>query len=247
MGTRGFPDITGFYDMLYGTAGVDFGGMTLMFFRNASGIVLCGNPPYTVTDFLSVYAKFGGPQSTFNGDFTQGSNVVNNVSAPDLVGLATGQLFVNPNFTADALIVDVGSNSFTLSQPSQNTASAQRCVVYKTPFVPIIVIRTFLNLALASVMYQRYAEAWFMAMSLFLAHYCTMFLRTEAGPNLTASQVASSGLTKGIIISRAAGDVSARSQVVAGQEQWGAWTETEYGIQFITLARATNMGPIWVP
>jgi len=73
-----------------------------------------------------------------------------------------------------------------------------------------------------------------------------LFMRTESGPNLTAGEVAASGLTKGILISRHAGDVGAQSQLISSYEQWGAWTETQYGEQFITLARATNIGPIWV-
>lgn len=248
MGTRGFPDISGFYDMLYGTAGVDFGAITLMHFGGASGMVFSGNPPYTVTDFLSIYSKFGGPQTIITGDFTQGSNVINNVSAPNLAGLAKGQLFVNDNFPKDSLIIDKGSTSFTVTQPALSTLVAQASIVYEAPFVPMIVLVTYITLARASVMCARYREAWFMAISLFIAHYCTMFMRTESGvPNLTASQVASSGLTKGIIISRAAGDVSATSKLVEGYEGWGAWQETEYGVQFITLARATNCGPIYVP
>jgi hypothetical protein len=72
-------------------------------------------------------------------------------------------------------------------------------------------------------------------------------MRSESGsPNITASQVAASGLTKGIIVQRSAGDVSAGSKIVEGYEQWGAWGETQYGELFMTTARATNAGPIWV-
>lgn len=247
MGTRGFPDISGWWDMLYGTAGVDFGAITLLHFGGASGMVFSGNPPFTVTDFLSVYGKFAGPPSTITGDIAQGSNVVNNVSIQDLAGLATGQLLVNINLQKDCLIVDVGSNSFTINNPATNNASASKITAYETPFVPMIVMLTYLYLASASVMYSRYREAWFMAMCYFIAHYSTMYLRTEAGPNLTAQQVASSGLTKGITLSRAAGDVSATARLIEGYEQWGAWQETEYGLLFITLARAINAGPIYVP
>jgi hypothetical protein len=127
--------------------------------------------------------------------------------------------------------------------------SASSITVFETPFIPIIVVLTYVNLALASVMQSRYKEAWYMMINLFIAHYCTLFMRTETGtPNLTASQVASSGLAMGITVSRAAGDVSATQELLLEDYlEWGAWTQTEYGIQFITIARATNMGPIWVP
>lgn len=244
----GFPDITGFYDMLYGTAGLDFCAVTLLYFGGASGIVFSGNPPFTVTDFLSIYAKFGGPPSNIKGDITQGSNIVNNVSPQDLAGLSSGQLLVNINFPKDCLIIDKGSSSFTVTQASTITQTQANSTVYETPFVPMIILLTYVNLALASVMSSRYRETWLMAMSYFIAHYCTLWLRTESGsPSLTARQVAATGLTKGIIISRSAGDVSATSRIVSGYEQWGAWNETEYGVQFITLARAINCGPIYVP
>lgn len=248
MGTYGFPDISGFYAMLYGTAGVDFGGLTLMYFGGASGMVFSGNPPFTVTDFFGFYQKFAGPPTTITGSLTQGSPVVNGVDVDDLDGLQPGQLIVNTNFPKDTLVLDIGSGSFTCNQPALNTMADLEFTVYETPFIPIIVVLTYVNLARASVMFSRYRAAWFMMMNLFVAHYSTLFMRTESGtPNQTAMQVAASGLTKGIIVSRAAGDVSAQSKIVEGQEAWGAWTETEYGIQFITIARATCAGPIFVP
>jgi hypothetical protein len=249
MGTSGFPDIVGFWDMLYGTAGLDYGGLTLMYFGGASGMVFSGNPPYTVTDFFNFYSKFAGPASPIKGDVTQGSNIITNISSGDVVGLATGQLLVSPYFAKDTIIVDIGATNMTVSNPSTSTVSASSITVFETPFIPIIVVLTYVNLALASVMQSRYKEAWYMMINLFIAHYCTLFMRTETGtPNLTASQVASSGLAMGITVSRAAGDVSATQELLLEDYlEWGAWTQTEYGIQFITIARATNMGPIWVP
>lgn len=240
----GFPDIEGFYDMLYGTAGVDLQTMTLMFFGGSSGIVFSGNPPYTVTNFLSIYPKFFGAATNITGDTTANSNVLSNISS--MTGLAKGQLLVNPNFPADCLILDIGTNSITVSQNATVSAANVDTSVYTSPFIPLIAIQTYVCLARASVMIARYQDSWFMAMSYFIAHYCTLYMRSEAGPNLTASQVASSGLTKGIIVHRAAGDVSATSEIIEGYEEWGAWRETQYGELFITLARAINCGPIWV-
>jgi cytochrome bd-type quinol oxidase subunit 2 len=145
----------------------------------------------------------------------------------------------------DSVITGVQTNSITISNLA--TVSDTVLTVYEAPWLPIIAILTYVILALASVMQTRYQEAWSFAMSLFVAHYCTLYLRSESGPNLTASQVASSGLTKGVIVSRSAGDVSASSQLTLGDyELWGAWQETQYGEQFITIARAINCGPIFV-
>lgn len=239
----GFPDIVGFYDMLYGTAGIDLGGLTVLQFGGASGMVFCGNPPYTVTDFLGMYPKFFGPASNFTGlTATSGSDVVTGLTS--IAGLAIGQLVVDGSFPKDTVIKAIGSTSVTLSNVA--TANGTTLTVYETPFVPIVALLWFTFLAGASVMWQRYGAGWPFCMALFIAHYATLYMRTESGNNTTASQVASSGLTKGILISRHAGDVGASSQLIQGYEQWGAWAETQYGEQFITIARAVNCGPIWV-
>jgi len=250
MSSYGFPDICGFYDMLYGTAGVDFQSLTCSYFGIASGMVFSGNPPYTLTDFLGVYAKFFGPPSNFNTlGITPASAAVTGFTVVNIQGIAKGQLIVNTNaFPKDTLVVSVSGTTVTMSNPAIAGTTETTLTIYEMPFMPIIVMMSYLQLALACIIQNRYKQSWFMAVAYFVAHYCTLFLRTESGtPNLTAAQVAASGLTKGIIVHRAAGDVSADSEIVEGYEQWGAWGETQYGEMLMTIARAIACGPIWVP
>ena len=242
------PDIVGFYDMLYGTGGVDFLGLTFWQFSAASGMVWCGNPSYTVTDFLQYYPKFFGPATSIsNLSFDVNSPLVTGFTT--ISGLQPGQLIVHPSFPKDTLILSIDSNANTVTM-SQNSTVAEvntSIVFYTAPLIPLIVVLNFVALATSCVMAQRYGiPMWNQMMAWFIAHYSTLWMRTESGPNATASQVASSGLTKGILVHRAAGDVSATSQLVQGYMEWGAWNETEYGIQFITVARGTNAGPIFV-
>jgi hypothetical protein len=245
MGTPGFPDIVGFYDMLYGTAGVDWQTLGGWPFSGASGLVFSGNPPFTVTDFLGTYPKFLGPATNFNGlVVTSGSPNISGFTSTN--GISAGQLITDPAFPKDTFVLSVTQNAVVTTRSA--TAAGTTLTVYETPMMPVGVIAMFVTLAGACVMCARYHEMWPFMMSLFVAHYCTLYMRTEtASPNETPSQVASSGLTKGILIHRAAGDVSATSQLIAGYEQWGAWTETQYGEQFITIGRAVNCGPVWVP
>lgn len=248
----GFPDISGFYDMLYGTAGVDFQTLTCMFYGGTSGIQPNGNPPYTVTDFIQIYPKFVGPPTPLTGlVLTAGSPIVTNLTDDQIVGIQVGQLAVNLNSAPkDTLVIAVDPTGLTLTLSVAPTQNDTTLTIYETPFMPIIVIKTYVLLALASVMNTRYFQSWPMMMALFIAHYSTLYMRTESGvPNITAQQVAVSGLTKGIIVSRSAGDVSARSELsnMSTYDEFGAWGETQYGELFITVARATNMGPIWVP
>lgn len=245
----GFPDIEGFYDMLYGTAGVDFGGATCFQFGAAASLVFPGNPPYTVTDFIGIYPKFAGPATSFTGlTITQGSNVISGFNATTIAGFQVGQLVVNLNsIQKDSLVTAYDPIGLTVTISNPALANDVGMTVYQNPVMPIMVILSYVCLAQVSISQQRYHAAWFMAMSYFVAHYCTLFMRTDSGdPSYTASSVASSGLSKGIIVQRTAGDVSATSKLIEGYEEWGAWTETQYGELFITLARAINCGPIFV-
>jgi hypothetical protein len=252
MSSFGFPDICGFYDMLYGTGGVDLQALTCFQFSIAAGQVFPGNPPFTLTDFIGVYPKFLGIPISLTGlVITAGSAVVTGFTSTTIAGMQVGQIVVNLNSLAkDSIItaVNLTGLTITLSQPALQSDTVMTS--YQGPFMPIVVILSYIMFANASVMYNRYFEAWFMMMCYFVAHYCTMYMRSESGvPNLTATQVASSGLAKGIIVSRAAGDVSARSQVlfdIATYAEFGAWTETIYGELFITIAAATASGPVWV-
>lgn len=247
MGTYGFPDIQGFYDQLYGTAGVDLQSLTLLQFGGASGIVFPGNPPFSINDFLSIYPNFFGPVLISLGNLTINSNVVNGLA--NVTGLVPGQLITGVGIPNATIIVGIGTNSITLNNEATLAATQTSLTIYPTPFVPLIVVNTYILLASYSVMHSRYHGMWFIMMCYFVAHYVTLYLRSTSGtPNLTASQVAASGLTKGVTIQRMAGDVSATQKLVlTGYDQWGAWQETQFGELFITVARATNMGPIWVP
>jgi hypothetical protein len=245
MCSPGFPDIVGFYSMLYGTAGVDWQTSGGWPFCGASGLVFSGNPTYAVTDFLGMYPKFGGPLTSISGlVVTIGSPTITGFTS--LNGIVKGQLISSSSFPEDTFVQSLGTNSITVTQNA--TATDTGIGIYEAPPMPIGVIGMFTLLASACVMWGRYNDTWYFMMSLFIAHYCTLYMRTETtSPNETSSQVASSGLTKGILIHRAAGDVSATSQLIAGYEQWGAWAETQYGEQFITIGRAVNCGPVWVP
>lgn len=245
----GFPDIEGFYDMLYGSEGIDLGAITCLYFGAASGVVWSGNPAYTATDFLGMYPKFFGVPTNFTGlNLIQGNPVVA-IPSNLMAGLQVGQLVVNLNsLVKDTLIQSVNTQANTITLTVAPVQNDTVMTVFEAPLMPLVAILTFITLALNSVMQQRYQDSWLVAISLFVAHYCTLYMRTESGvPNVTASQVAASGLTKGVIIVRSAGDVSATSKVLEGYEEWGAWRETQYGELFITIARGVACGPIWVP
>lgn len=162
-----------------------------------------------------------------------------------IVGMATGQLITGPNLAPGTLIVSATGTTAILSQPviASGSSSFQ---FYQTPFMPIVAIQLYLNLAQSSIMQARWLDSWTLGMALFIAHYCTLYMRSESGPNATAAQIATSGLEKGITVSKAVGDVSTSAEMISVFEDWGAFAETTYGTQLITMAQGIAMGPIWV-
>lgn len=236
-----------FYEQMFGQ-GLDLGALTLNYIGGASGAVPNGNPPYTLGDFLSVYPKFFGPPTAFNGSTAYNDPVTGAqiTGIESTVGMAIGQLVSGYGVAVGSLITTVTTNAITLSLPVTQSTTAASFTVYQAPFIPMIVVQMYINLARASLMYARWFEAWPLAMALYIAHYVTLWMQTESGPNLTAAQVAVSGLQQGIITSQAAGDVSASTEPVPGFDDWGSMALTQYGVQLAGMAKSVGAGPIWV-
>src|SRR6185312_11676962 len=111
--------------------------------------------------------------------------------------------------------------------------------------IPTAVIQTYINLATASLQSARWFDSWLLGMHLFVAHYCTLYLDSEGNPGSTPGQVAISGMGKGILISKSAGDVSGSYETVIDKD-WGAWNLTKYGQQLVQMAKIIGSGPMYV-
>jgi len=104
----------------------------------------------------------------------------------------------------------------------------------------------FVNLASACLSYDRWDAQWNFAMALFVAHYTTLYLQASVDDSGNTKLVVSSGLAKGIAVSKSAGDVSVSHSLVAGWDSFGAWNLTAYGQQLITMAKLVGSGPMFV-
>lgn len=112
--------------------------------------------------------------------------------------------------------------------------------------IPQAVLQLYINLASSQLVQGKWGVAlWPVAMGWFVAHYATLYLRSEGSVGTTAGQVAASGLTRGVMVSKSAGGVSATIQVPQGLEDWGAWTSTEYGVQLATAAKVVGTGMLY--
>lgn len=132
-------------------------------------------------------------------------------------------------------------SDFFAIYPKFGTASP-----YTSP-IPQPVLQLYINLASASLSQARWLDYWQMGMALFVAHYATLYLRSEGSVGTTAQQIASSGLAVGLKVSQAAGDVSqSQEYMTTGWESWGSWNLTTYGQQLITNAAIVGIGPMYI-
>lgn len=101
------------------------------------------------------------------------------------------------------------------------------------------VMTMFVNLASASLSQERWQDSWSLGMALFIAHYATLFQQSSTS--------VMAGLSKGVQVSKGAGDVSTSYQAITqGWESWGAFNLTLYGQQLMTMAKVVGAGPMWI-
>jgi hypothetical protein len=240
------PGINAFFDQLYGDVHVDLGALAVDYIGLASGRVFGTNPPYTLSDFLAMYPKFFGTPSLITATLDGSTSGISALSSTQ--NLKPGQLVTGAGIPNGTVFVSVNPAAKTavLSNATTAAGTAVQLTVYAAPPMPMVAIQLYINLASASLMQARWLDTWTLAMALYVAHFCTLYMRSEAGPNQTASQIATSGLEKGVTVSKSAGGVSVGVQVPQGLEAWGGWTETTYGTQLVNFAQAIGSGPIWV-
>lgn len=211
---------------------------------SAANIVVGVNSAFTATDFLAIYPKFGGQAITVTGALTASSATVTGISGP---GLAVGQPIAGNGIPGGATIAALDSTASTVTLSQNATASgSQALTAWPAMLVPLIVLDLYIALASASLNQARWQAAWQTGMALYVAHFATLWLQSEGDPVSTAGQAAATGLAQGIIVSKSVGDVSVSMQPYQGFEAWGAFQQTVYGQQLISLAKVVGWGPVYV-
>lgn len=115
--------------------------------------------------------------------------------------------------------------------------------------VPLLVIQMYIDLALSSVKQARFRAAWPIAISLFIAHFCTLWLRGTADVDDSKEKIIDAGYTEGIITSSSVGDVSYSMDITSSSadlDGYANWKSTSYGIQLATLAKMYGKGGMMV-
>lgn len=159
-------------------AGAEFGVVCGAFY-GATNLVFGQNPPYYLDDFKAIYPKFFGIGTALSGCVT--TIGTNHVTVPSALGLDYGQFLQAPGvFPKGTVITDIGNGTITLSTNALSTEANATLMVYEASPIPAGVILMYLNLAYSSLVQARWQEQWYVAMGWFIAHYCTLYAKSDA-------------------------------------------------------------------
>lgn len=110
--------------------------------------------------------------------------------------------------------------------------------------IPATMLSEIISMANASVQPDKWLESWRYAVGLYVAHYCTLYLRTYAESSATPAQAAASGALVGVVQSATLGDSSVSydtSALTKGTEDWGDLNATTYGQMLANKAKLIGM------
>lgn len=245
MGTSG-PDWNGLLASVFGPAVEGIDPSFSPFIALASNVITGQNPPYTVQDFFTMFPKFAG-QPLLSGlsaplaSFISGSA---NATVNNSAGMAAGQPIAGVAIPDNTFIASISGTTVVMTNPATQTIANVPIIVWNATTVPVVVLQVYINLASAALIQARWQDTWVLAMGLFVAHFATLYAKSDGNPNSNVGQIAAQGLSSGIQISKSAGDVQVSYTPVQGIEHWGAWNLTTYGQQLATFAKIIGMGPM---
>lgn len=230
---------------------------------SAGNIFVGNNPLYQVSDFLAFYPKFGIYAQAISAAAINAAGTgytAGDILVPVQQDSSGAQITVN---TVDGsghitgVTVTTGGTGYQAASAvavTGGTGTGAKFNLTLVPFVasaaniPLVIIQAYVTLANACLQKARWFDQWQIAMSLFVAHYLTLYLRSEGAMGTTPQQIASQGLALGLAASQAAGDVSQSTEYFMNDAwmDWGAWNLTLYGQQLITMAKIIGMGPMYI-
>lgn len=161
-----------------------------------------------------------------------------NMPVPGETGTYTAELFLTdfPQFTKKAALAEWEEASGTIEPPKES-------------LVPTAMLDLFISNANSSILPSRYCDMWRYAAGLYVAHFCTLYLKAYSDGSLSAMQAAAKGQQTGLVSEATMGDTSIKynnEAITAAMVKWGSWNATQYGQQLVSLARMIGMGGMYV-
>jgi len=115
--------------------------------------------------------------------------------------------------------------------------------------MPQLMTQIYLDLANACIKEVRWHSYWKVGMSLFIAHFCTLYVQGIAEPDSGAAGILKAGQLRGLETSVSVGDVSVSTDytiIASGIEGWASWKSTSYGLQLAGIGRLLGKGGMYV-
>lgn len=106
--------------------------------------------------------------------------------------------------------------------------------------VPMAVLTMYVDMALENLMYDRWLSQWKVGVSLYIAHYITLYLASKPLDGAADGAVGNAGKSIGLTASKSVGGVSVsydNATSLGALTDWASYTSTTYGAQFATMAR----------
>ena len=114
---------------------------------------------------------------------------------------------------------------------------------------PVNVLDMYVEQAKHCIQRCRWHALWMNGITLYIAHWLTLWLRANAPAGSSMAQVAEAGMSKGAISSKSVDGVSVSYGSTNAQgdlQGWGSYRDTLFGEQFATLARIVGKGGVYV-
>ena len=117
--------------------------------------------------------------------------------------------------------------------------------------IPESVLNFYIKLANNSLSYSRWGDQWEMGMTLFVAHYITLYSQAIVGLDVNSpiQQVVSNSLAQGLVASKSVGSLSKSYDYNSINDDFagdGTWKLTTFGQQFVTIARLMGKGGSYI-
>lgn len=146
-------------------------------------------------------------------------------------------------------LVSQASNIKTKANPAYTKDDFLQFYPQFDGLLPDVVLDSFIELGGKCVQEQRYGSMWKLAVGLFVAHFCALWLMSDAETGTPADEVLAKAQEAGVITSESADGVSynADINVVASDlNGWAGYKLTTYGQQFATIAKLAGKGGMYV-
>lgn len=115
--------------------------------------------------------------------------------------------------------------------------------------MPEAMIDTYVQLGNDCVSERLFGKVWTVAVGLFIAHFCTLYLQSMRGADSDVDDVLAAAAAAGVVTSESADGVSHsmdNSALTNDLNGWAAFKLTTFGVQFASLAKLRGHGGMYI-